>query len=372
VLKVCHHFAGLDLADADILRRAMSGKHRSKKEFQKIVEKFFYNCRERGYPELITKEVWRRVESFAGYSFSKAHSASYAVESYQSLFLKSHYPLEFMVAVINNFGGFYKTWVYFNEAKRWGAIINPPCVNRSLYKTSIKGKNIFVGFVHIGKLESKLAKKIVNERNMYGAYKSFEDFIDRVNTGIEQLIILIRINSFRFSGIPKTELLWKAHLLLGTKPKSISNERLFRLPGKNFKLPTLELNKTEETYDEIEILDFPVSLSYFDLLKTSFRGDILANKLERAEGKRLRMVGQLVTIKYVRTIKKEWMHFAAFHDKEGEFFDTVHFPYASKAYPFRGEGIYLIMGTVTKEFGFPSLSVEKMAKLPIQADPRDS
>jgi DNA polymerase-3 subunit alpha len=110
VLKVCHHFAGLDLADADTLRRAMSGKYRSKEEMKRIIDKFFSNCRAKGYNEDLTKEVWRQIESFAGYSFSKAHSASYAVESYQSLFLKAHFPLEFMVDVINNFGGFYKTW----------------------------------------------------------------------------------------------------------------------------------------------------------------------------------------------------------------------------------------------------------------------
>src|SRR5690606_14103745 len=102
VLKVCHHFGGLDLADADVLRRGMSGKYRSKAEFEKLVDKFFANCNAKDYPLEVTKEVWRQVESFAGYSFSKAHSASFAVESYQSLFLKTYYPLEFLVAVINN------------------------------------------------------------------------------------------------------------------------------------------------------------------------------------------------------------------------------------------------------------------------------
>jgi len=123
VLKVCHHFAGLDLGDADVLRRAMSGKYRSKDEFQRIVNKFFQNCQEKGYPEEVTREVWRQIESFAAYSFSKAHSASYAVESYQSLYLKAYFPKEFMVAVLNNFGGFYSAWVYINEARRWGAVI---------------------------------------------------------------------------------------------------------------------------------------------------------------------------------------------------------------------------------------------------------
>ncbi|MCF8366000.1 MAG: PHP domain-containing protein, partial [Bacteroidales bacterium] len=111
VLKVCHHYAGLDLAESDVLRRAMSGKVRGREEFQRIVERFHEKAKELGRPEATTKEVWRQVESFAGYAFSKAHSASYAVESFQSLYLKAHYPLEFMTAVINNFGGYYKTWV---------------------------------------------------------------------------------------------------------------------------------------------------------------------------------------------------------------------------------------------------------------------
>ncbi|HRZ50152.1 MAG TPA: PHP domain-containing protein, partial [Bacteroidales bacterium] len=164
VLKICHHFAGLDLGDADVLRRAMSGKGRGKKEFRLIVEKFFDNCRRFGYPKATTQEVWRQIESFAGYSFSKAHSASYAVESFQSLWLKVHYPLEFMVAVINNFGGFYRTWVYFNEARRWGATLALPCVNLSGYLTTISGTTIYAGFIHIAGLEEKLAKRLVQER----------------------------------------------------------------------------------------------------------------------------------------------------------------------------------------------------------------
>jgi len=152
VLKVCHHFAGLNLAESDVLRRAMSGKVRGKKEFQQIVDRFFEiqqivdrffeKSKQLGRDEALTKEVWRQVESFAGYAFSKAHSASYAVESYQSLYLKAHYPLEFMTAVINNFGGYYRTWVYFNEARRCGAKIELPCVNRSDYKTTIYGDRI--------------------------------------------------------------------------------------------------------------------------------------------------------------------------------------------------------------------------------------
>jgi DNA-directed DNA polymerase III PolC len=200
VIKICHHFAGLDLADADVLRRAMSGKFRSRKEFERISEKFFSNCRERGYSDEITNEVWRQISSFAGYSFSKAHSASYAVESYQSLYLKAHFPIEFMVAVINNFGGFYRGWVYFNEARRCGANILLPCVNQGRYHTRVNGKDIYIGFVHVESLEYKLAQDIVTEREENGEYKSLEDFTQRVRIGKEQMVLLIRINAFRFTG----------------------------------------------------------------------------------------------------------------------------------------------------------------------------
>ena len=71
------------------------------------------------------------MESIAGYSFNKAHSASYAVESYQSLFLKTYYPKEFMVAVINNFGGFYSSELYFLELLKTGGIIEAPCIINS-------------------------------------------------------------------------------------------------------------------------------------------------------------------------------------------------------------------------------------------------
>jgi len=370
VLKVCHHFAGLDLADADVLRRAMSGKFRGRKELNRIIDKFFENCKAKGYPDKITKEVWRQIDSFAGYSFSKAHSASYAVESFQSLFLKAYFPLEFITAVINNFGGFYHTWVYFNEAKRQGAVINLPSVNHSNYLTRIIGKDIYIGFIHIANLENKIGQEIQLERQQNGEYKELEDFINRVSIGIEQLIILIRTDAFRFTGKQKAVLLWEAHLYLN-KGKPRSTVSLFNTSPKKYKLPQLEKSRLEDAYDEIEFIGFPVTMTYFDLLKTSFRGEILAKNMIKYIGKKVRMVGHLVTIKYVRTVKKEWMHFGTFLDCTGEFFDTVHFPNSLKYYPFKGKGVYLILGKVTEEFDFPSLTVEKLAKLPLKSDPRE-
>jgi len=403
VLKICHHFAGLDLADADVIRRAMSGKYRSKKELQRIIDKFFENCRNAGYPEEVTKEVWRQIESFAGYSFSKAHSASYAVESYQSLYLKAHYPLEFITGVINNFGGFYSSWVYFNEARISGATLHVPCVNRSEYKTCIRGSDIYLGFIHVANLEAAMAKSIVKlripdpgQRNEI-PYEGLEDFIRRVPVTLDQLIILVRAGAFRFTGKPKASLLWEAHMLLGRnqpapgqkngestvtagsgafqndeadRQLTVQSSMFSALPVKRFELPLLEQNILTDVYDEIELLGFPVTYSYFDLLETKFRGDILAHEMAGCVGKTIRMLGLLVTIKYVRTIKKEWMHFGTFIDVNGRFFDTVHFPKTVTQYPFRGDGVYLVKGKIVEEFGFPSMNVDQMAKMPLKADPR--
>jgi len=391
VLKICHHFAGLDLADSDVLRRAMSGKYRSKKELQRIINKFFENCRRFGYPEETTREVWRQIESFAGYSFSKAHSASYAVESYQSLYLKAYFPLEFMVGVINNFGGFYPGWVYFNEARNWGAHIHLPCVNNSRYKTSIRGKEIYIGFIHINNLENQVGQVIEAARHAdlpapgsaadpsihdEHPFTSLEDFVNRIPLSLDQLVILIRSGAFRFTGKPKATMLWEAHLLLGkshTDPATLLHPQssLFPVAPRRYELPDLWQGKLEDAYDEIEFLGWPVTLSWFELLETSFRGEIMAEEMNRFTGKKVRMLGLLVTIKYTRTIRHEWMHFGTFIDVNGRFFDTVHFPKTVNEYPFRGDGIYLIFGRIVEEFGFPSLEVEKMAKMPLKKNPRE-
>jgi len=144
---------------------------------------------------------------------------------------------------------------------------------------------------------------------------------------------------------------------------------MFPVQRKKFELPVLEYSPVSDAYDEIELLGYPVSTCMFDLLETSFRGEIQAKDLMHCLGRKVRMVGRMVTIKYVWTSKQEIMHFGTFIDLSGEFFDTVHFPDSLRKYPFKGAGIYLILGKVVEEFGFPSIEVEKMAKLPVKPNP---
>lgn len=200
VIKVAHYFAGLTLAEADVLRRGMSWKFKQRNEFSKIKDKFFSNCKERQYPLAIVQKVWTQIESFANYAFSKGHSASYAVESYQALFLKAHYPLEYIVATINNGGGFYRKELYVHEARMHGAQIEAPCVNHSENITVIGGKVIYLGLNLIEHLDTETIRKILVERFTNGKYHDLRDFMKRVPVSLEQLSILLRINAFRFTG----------------------------------------------------------------------------------------------------------------------------------------------------------------------------
>ena len=362
VLKVGHYFAGLDLAEADVLRRMMGHKMRDKSEFEEVTKRFFDNCKAKGYPDDLVRELWRQIESFSGYSFSKAHSASYAVESYQSLYLKSHYPLEFQVAVINNFGGFYQTWFYFNEARRMGAKIHLPCVNRSSYLTSLNGRTIFMGFVHLQGIEQQFVERFIAEREAHGSFTNLDNFIARVPFSLEQLVLLIRGGAFDFTKKTKAELLWQAHLNK-SEGKKEQPETLFKLENQYFEFPNFSIDTLQNAYDEIELYGFPVSLTWFDLLKTKFRGELMACQMLHFVGCHYRMLGKLVTVKYVRTCKGETMALATFVDATGEAFDTVHFPKVLKTWPFQGDGVYLLLGKVTEEFGQPSLEVEKMERL---------
>jgi DNA polymerase-3 subunit alpha len=368
VIKVAHHFAGLDLGEADVLRRGMSGKFRSREEFQKVQDKFISNCRKKGYAENLISEIWNQVASFAGYAFAKGHSASYAVESYQSLFLRAYFPLEYMVAVLNNGGGFYRSEFYVHDARMMGATIHPPCVNKSMIVNRIYGKHIYLGMMYLRDLESRVMERILKERMLHGSFSSLEDFLDRVFIRMEQLSILIRIDAFRFTGINKHELLWKAHLML-SKNDRLEHPKLFPPRHQKFQMPQLNTTILETAFEQWELLGFCLC-SPFELLEEAPKNDNGQKDLERHLNKYIDIYGYLVTVKNTSTHHGKRMHFATLVDQHGEVFDTVLFPPVAAKYFFRGKGIYRFYGKVVEEFGFLSIEVIKMKKENYVQDPR--
>jgi len=238
-----------------------------------------------------------------------------------------------MVAVINNFGGFYRTEVYVHEARMCGANIEAPCLNHSTYLTNIYGDDVYIGLVHIA------------------------------------LEILIRIGAFRFTGLNKYELMWEKNAVHNPLIKHHGEKALFEMESENFSLPSLEEGTYEQAFDEIELLGFPLC-SPFDLLASDFRGQIVSRELTAAIGRRVNMLAYYVAQKHVTTVNRKHMSFGTWLDTEGKFFDTTHFPPALAAYPFKGRGCYAIEGVIVDDFGFPSMEVTRMEKLPYVKDER--
>ena len=369
VMKVAYKFAGLDLDDADVLRRGMSGKKTSKGQMEKIEQTFRLNCKERGYSVELTNEVWEQISSFAGYAFPKGHSASYAVESYQSLYLKKYFPLEFMVAAINNGGGFYDLQTYIQEIRRCGGTIHAPCINKSDHPNTLYGKDIYLGFGYMKELEMKTIQQILENRQFFGPFRSLDDFIDRIYISIEQLSILLKINAFRFTGIDKHELLWKACFKLQKSKPHNSQSLLFKPQHRDFELPQFEYSKLIEAYDQMEILGFPLC-NQFELLENPVKSTLLSKDLKDHIGKEIEIFGNLVNSRKTGTSNGKYMYFGTFYDIEGGIFDVVIFPGAAEKYPLRNRGIYQCYGTVMEDLGYFSVNIKWIERQATQTDPR--
>ena len=374
VIRVAHIYAGLTLGEADVLRRGMSGKFRSRAEFQQVAEKFMSNCREKGHPEVEFREIWRQIESFAGYAFAKGHSASYAVESFQCLFLKAHYPLAFLVATVNNGGGYYRAETYLQEARRLGAVIESPCVNEGQSSTLLTSdRRIILGTQRIREINHEFCQRIDIERAKSGEFIDLEDFMCRMHGSthklhLDQLLLLIRADAFRFTQVPKKELLWAAHRRYNPAPPQALS--MFR-QTRQFKLPSLSQSALEDAHDQLDLLGFPLCNPFN--LYTGWREacGVAAAEWPRHVGRRVQCAGYLVVMKDTRTHHGEWMQFGTFQDSDGDVFDTVHFPEVTRKYGIRGRrGVFVLSGVLTSEYDHISLEVDHVSVCEMLPNPK--
>ena len=155
--------------------------------------------------------------SFAGYSFCKPHSASYAQVSYQSAYLRAHYPAEFMAAVVSNQGGFYTPFVYLSEARRMGLTILPPDINASHWEYTGADKTIRMGFMQIKGLRLEYIEHILDERARHSPFRSFQNFLIRTKEEPTQTRLLVKAGCFdSIAGeVTRPGLLWRLHAHCG-------------------------------------------------------------------------------------------------------------------------------------------------------------
>ncbi|MFN4110767.1 MAG: hypothetical protein ACK4G1_00715 [Ignavibacteria bacterium] len=401
VIKVAHYVAGLSLEEADLLRRAMSGKMRSHEAMRKLKDKFFDYCLKK-YSKGITEELWRQIESFAGYAFCKAHSASFALLSFQNAYLKAHYPAEFMSSILTNQGGYYSAAVYVQESKRMGLKILLPDVNESEIEYTGKDNWIRIGLMAIKNLPHSTMEKIVSERNKNGKYKSIRDFLRRTRIGYAEAKILIQCGAMdslgsvilhNLNSITSDNNLLLAGRFLNQKIKDkridenssvllirpllmrlldieLYHRKISQTDTFNFfeddeqylkeLIKTINLN-TIRKYSiaqickiEYETFGYMVSRHPLEFYNQFLKDKSItpASDLPNNKGKKVRAVGWLMTSKRIRTRKGDIMKFLSLEDLTGTF-EAVIFPkeYQKYAPLTLSMGPYLIEGYVDNELG---------------------
>jgi DNA polymerase III alpha subunit len=367
VIKVAHLVAGLSLEEADWLRRAMSGKMRSHKAMDKIKKKFFFSCiNHKKFSEDVTKELWRQIESFAGYAFCKAHSASFALLSFQVAYLKVHHPAEFMAGVLSNQGGYYSPAVYVQECKRLELEVQLPSVNKSRYEYEGKNKTVCIGLMAIKNLSQNAIDKLINEREENGKYISLADFIVRTKIGFEDCEYLIKCGAMDCFGKPRQTLLrlldvyFKHRKILDENYNDLFMRESFVLESK-IESET-DFSVEQKCLMELEAFDYMASHHPLEFFEPMLKSEkiIQARQMERYNGKNVKMLGWYMTSKRIKTKKGDIMKFLSLEDLTGTF-EAVLFPktYSVYAEKTMSMGPYLIEGKVDGK----NIIVEKLRVL---------
>lgn len=190
VMKIAEIIAGYSLGAADLLRRAMGKKKMEIMDKEK--PKFIQGAKEKGFDEKETERLWEKLIQFANYGFNKAHSASYATISYWTAYLKAHYPLEFMAALLEgDLDNFDRVIIDLKECERLGIDVLPPTINKSKVYFSIEGDHsIRFGLGGIKNVGEDIVETVVKERKENGEYKNLDDFVERtVKKGVTKRAI---------------------------------------------------------------------------------------------------------------------------------------------------------------------------------------
>ncbi|HQD09089.1 MAG TPA: DNA polymerase III subunit alpha [Flavihumibacter sp.] len=180
VMLLAQSIGGFSKGDADVLRKAMGKKQKS--ILDKMKTQFVKGATEKGFPAEKLEKIWTDWEAFAQYAFNKSHSTCYAFVAYQTAYLKTHYPSEYMAAVLNNAGSIEKITFFMEECKRMGLEVLGPDINESQQGFAVnKGGAIRFGLGGLKGVGEAAVDSIIKERNNDGAYKTIFDLMKRVN-----------------------------------------------------------------------------------------------------------------------------------------------------------------------------------------------
>ena len=338
VSKTAVALAGFNEADADKLRKVIAKKMGGAK-LAVYQNQFSEGCRKNGVKDETIQKIWEMMLSFDGYSFCKPHSASYAMVSFQSAYLRVHHPAEFIAAVLSNQGGFYRPHAYIAEVRRMRLFTVGPDVNMSKWKYYGKGNEVVIGLMAIKGLSVSGVNKILEEREKNGNFKSLDDFSRRVSLNRDDIIALCPAGVFDSisDGMPRQ---LQARRLLAAnygRPKG-GQEELFTAdvhPVYEYKRKTVIAPQEkkvklsdDDLWGEYRALGFLRNLHPLALWKDdvkAVKNRVKALHIGDYMGQNVRMIGWPVTQKDVFTKDGLSMCFLSLED-ETALYETVVFP----------------------------------------------
>jgi DNA-directed DNA polymerase III PolC len=368
VSKVVMALANFSAAEADDLRKIMSKKHKQK-QILDYRDQFFHGAQNNNISLSICKEIWGMIMSFSGYSFCKPHSASYALVSFKSAYLRAHYPAEFIAAVISNQGGYYSPFAYISEARRMGLSIQMPDINKSEKQFSGNQKSVRVGFMQLREISDKTINTLLNERSTGGVFNSFDEFVTRVKAYPADIAKLIKAGCFDSIEMKTSRpaLLWRLKQLYAESRVMSQNSTLNLFEGNSIdkaNLPTPEeFNEKTVLQHEIETLGFLLSKHPLTLYRDRIKkyNYIKAKELHKFIGKMVTTMGWFITGKTVSTKYEQLMEFISFEDTTA-IYETTFFPKAYSKFVHMISKIrpFILSGTVQSHYGAIVLNVEKV------------
>ncbi len=263
VTRVAMRLAGFDADEGNELRKVMSKKHKEVK-LRDYCEKFVTGARKNGVADDVIETLWEMIMSFSGYSFCKPHSASYALVSFKSAYLKAHYPAEFIASVMSNQGGYYSTFGYYSEARRLGLKILLPNINVSEIRHTGMNDWVQIGFMQLKGIKQIALEYIVAERKSNGRFTSFESFLRRMPE-LDQSDVRILIKAGCFDGVEGMEarprLMWYLYQARAGQQHREKPVSLLELNGRNaYYVPNIgAYSQKTMLMHETDVLGFLIS-----------------------------------------------------------------------------------------------------------------
>ena len=377
VMKIAQVVAGYSLGRADNLRRAMGKKKLEVMEAEKPA--FIEGAVKNGFDKKLVEKLWDKLVLFANYGFNKAHSASYATTAYRTAYLKTHYPLQYMAALLEgDLEKFDRVIIDLKECERLGIQVLPPDINLSGFYFQTENDNtIRFGLGGIKNLGHDIVKNIVSERETNGKFQHLDDFVhrtfDKVNKkAVEYLIMSGAMDSFgnRFNLLQTLPLVYEKEKN-SEKVKNIGQFDFFSLDQS--KTENISMTPLVESKDadrnlmlqwERELLGMYFSSYPLDSLKEFFESKGVISISEALENKKSGedvILGVMVTkLRKITTKKGEIMAFLTIEDKTGST-DAIIFPrvYTELKESLKENIPMLILGRINERGGEKSIVVQK-------------